>query len=325
MNKKFIFVIIMLLSISIVSYGICTIFNTTEVENKKVATSFYPTYLITKNLLKDVPKVDVVNIADKVQGCVHNFQLTPKNMKTLEKSDVLIINGMGMENYISEVIGKVSNIKIIDSSVNIDGIEVDENDHHHHHHEHEKEEYDYEYKDKHNNDEEYNSHIWMSIDRYKKQVKNIADGLIKLNYLNEDKIKENEENYLKQIEELEKIKQDVFENIANKKIKTITFHDSFTYLLEDFNIEVLKNLDIENEAGLSAHETKEAIKLINENNIKYIIADNKLKKEIPETLEKETGARVIYLNALLENKEDDLNSYIKGMKENFEKLYKIGE
>ena len=310
MNKKFSLVMLMLVIISLISFVICNSVTPSNDYNKKIATSFYPTYLITENLLNDIDNVDVVNIADKVKGCVHNFQLTPENMKTLEKSDVLVINGMGMENYISDVISNVKNIDVIDSSLNIDGIENKCHIHHNHEESHE---------------EEYNSHIWLSIDRYKKQVNNIAKALCDLDYLSDDKIIQNRDNYLNRINSLEEKKKETYSKIADKNIKTITFHDSFVYLLEDFNIKILKNLDVESEAGLSAMETKEAINLIKENNIKYIIADKTLRKEIPETLQKETGVEIIYLNSLLQNESNDLDSYIKGMEENLIKLSEIGD
>lgn len=324
MNRKFILVIVMLLMISIVSGILCSTVNIEKEGKKEIATSFYPTYLITENLLKDMDNIKVVNIAENVQGCIHNFQLTPENMKTLENTDALVINGMGMENYITDLVSKVKTIHLIDSSIGINPLES--NGHHHHeiedNHEHENM---IKLEQKHEHNHVHNSHIWLSLDNYKLQVENISKGLEKIEYVDKIKLESNKKEYLQKVESLKKQKDELSSKLKDKHVHTITFHDSFAYLLKELNIEVLKNIDVENQGGLSALEAKNAIDLINKHNVKYIIADQNLKREIPEVLEKETNVKVIYLNNIVQSKSKSLNNYISEMQSNLNKLNKIGE
>lgn len=322
MNRKFILVIVMLLIISIFSGLLCTTVNIDKKDKKEIATSFYPTYLITENLLKDMDNIKVTNIAENVQGCIHNFQLTPENMKTLENTDALVINGMGMETYITDLVSKVKSIHLIDSSIGINPLESNG---HHHHEKHEEEHDEIKAEEKHEHNHVHNSHIWLSLNNYEMQIENISNGLEKIEYIDKVKLESNKEEYLSKVESLKKQKDELADKLKDKHIHTITFHDSFAYLLKELNIEVLKNIDVEHEGGLSALGAKNAIDLINKYNIKYIIADQNLKKEIPEVLEKETDVKVIYLNNIVQSKSKNLDNYISEMKSNLDKLNKIGE
>ena len=58
-----------------------------------VVTSFYPIYITAINIAKDVPGVKIVNMTKPQTGCLHDYQLTPADLRTLEKSDVFVING----------------------------------------------------------------------------------------------------------------------------------------------------------------------------------------------------------------------------------------
>ncbi len=325
MNRKFILVIVMLVVISLLSGILCNTVNNNKKEVKQIATSFYPTYLITQNLLENMDNIEVVNIAKNVQGCIHNFQLTPENMKVLENTDALVINGMGMETYITDLISKVKTINIIDSSIDINPLESSGH-HHHHHNEHSHVEIHGEEKEEqHEPVSSYNSHIWLSIDNYEKQVTNVSKELSKIEYIDKEKLENNTNNYLAKVSSLKEKKEKLANKIKDKNVHTITFHDSFAYLLKELNIEVLKNIDIENQGGLSALEAKTAIDLIRKYDIKYIIADQNLQKEIPEVLEKETDVKVIYLNNIVQSKSKNLDNYIIEMNNNLEKLNKIGE
>ena len=62
----------------------------------KIVTSFYPMYLDTLNITRGVEGVEVVNLTPPQTGCLHDYQLTPEDMKTLEDADIFVVNGLGM-------------------------------------------------------------------------------------------------------------------------------------------------------------------------------------------------------------------------------------
>ena len=72
-------------------------------------------------------------------------------MKKVEDADVFITNGLGMENFLEKVINANANMKIIDSSKNIENTI--------------------------SHKEETNAHIWTNTEKYIQQIQNIKDGL----------------------------------------------------------------------------------------------------------------------------------------------------
>lgn len=76
-------------------------------------------YIETLNVTKGIPNVKVINMTKPQTGCLHDFQLTPEDLKTLEKANVFIINGAGMEAFMDKVIKQQPNIKVIESSKGI--------------------------------------------------------------------------------------------------------------------------------------------------------------------------------------------------------------
>ncbi len=130
----------------------------------KIATTFYPMYIIGLNLTDQMDQVEVTNLTDFTVGCVHDYQLTTDNMKLISTADVLIINGGGMEHFLEEIVKNYSRLQIIDSSEGISMLIHDE-------HEHSSD-------DGHEHQEEYNSHIWLDPQLYIKQIENVKGGLI---------------------------------------------------------------------------------------------------------------------------------------------------
>ena len=62
-------------------------------------------------------------------GCLHDYQLTPQDLKTLENADILIINGAGMESFLDDIISQYPNLEIIDASSGLNLLEDDIHSH----------------------------------------------------------------------------------------------------------------------------------------------------------------------------------------------------
>src|SRR5699024_8334738 len=51
----------------------------------KVVTSFYPMYLLTSNVVKDIDNVELINMTDSSTGCLHDYSLTTDNVRSEER------------------------------------------------------------------------------------------------------------------------------------------------------------------------------------------------------------------------------------------------
>jgi ABC-type Zn uptake system ZnuABC Zn-binding protein ZnuA len=87
-----------------------------------LATTF-PIYLFTRNVAKGREGVRVSLMIPAQLGCPHDYSLTPRDMEKLAHARVLVINGLGMEEFLGPPLQKANpQLTVIDSSQGIGGI-----------------------------------------------------------------------------------------------------------------------------------------------------------------------------------------------------------
>lgn len=79
--------------------------------------------LLTRSVAQAVPGVRVDLLLSPNLGCPHDYMMTPQDMLRISSADVLIINGLGMEDFLQKPLqeNKVS-AKIVDASQGIEGL-----------------------------------------------------------------------------------------------------------------------------------------------------------------------------------------------------------
>lgn len=299
MKKNIVIPLVLAIWTSIVLV-IASMVETKRDEKLNITTSFYPMYVATLNITDGVEGVQVTNLTKGTTTCLHEYTLTTEEMVTLVDSDVLVINGAGMEGFLSNVISNYSNLEIIDSSKGIELIEME--CHHNHEHEHE---------------ESYNSHIYLSIENYIKQIENITDELVKLDSNNKDKYLSNTREYIKDLEELKKDIASVVNRIENKNI--VVYHESFDYFANEFGLNVVSKIEKEHGEAASASEIVSVVKEIKEHGVKCIFVETGYNVSIANTIAKEAGVKVYELNPVTSGK-NDKDEYINIMRENLKVL-----
>lgn len=283
--------------------------NSTESNNKlTIVTSFYPMYISTLNIVKDIPNVEVLNMTTSQTGCLHDYSLSTKDLKTLSNADILIINGAGMESFLDDVIDKYSDLKIIEASKGIDLIEDTEHDDHTEDHDHE------------DHDHDVNPHVWVSISKNIEEVSNIAEELSSLDPNHANEYQNNANEYIAKLENLKTEMHSTLDNIAHKDI--ITFHEAFPYFAEEFGLNIVGVIEIEPDSEPSAKEVENIISIINEKNIKSLFTEPQYSSKIADTIAKETGASIYTLDPIVtgDSNEKAYNDYIIKMQENLNTL-----
>ena len=283
--------------------------NSTESNNKlTIVTSFYPMYISTLNIVKDIPNVEVLNMTTSQTGCLHDYSLSTKDLKTLSNADILIINGAGMESFLDDVIDEYSDLKIIEASKGIDLIEDTEHDDHTEDHDHEA------------HDHDVNPHVWVSISKNIEEVSNIAKELSSLDPNHANEYQDNANEYIAKLENLKTEMHSTLDNIAHKDI--ITFHEAFPYFAEEFGLNIVGVIEIEPDSEPSAKEVENIISIINEKNIKALFTEPQYSSKIADTIAKETGASIYTLDPIVtgDSNEKAYNDYIIKMQENLNTL-----
>ena len=176
----------------------------------RIVTSFYPMYIDAINITRGVDGVTVTNMTKPQTGCLHDYQLTTEDMKTLEKADAFIVNGAGMENFLDKVIKAQKGLTVIDASRGIPLLEEDG---------------------------EKNPHVWLSISRDIEQVKNIAEQLEEADPAHADAYAANAKAYIEKLTSLQAEMHASLDNVPHKEI--VTFHEAFPYFAEEFDLKII--------------------------------------------------------------------------------------
>lgn len=137
MKNKYVFVAVMLSSIVLVSTLLTSIYvrRSENMEGEKleetlIVTSFYPMYIATENVVEGIEGIRLENLSEPQTGCLHDFQMTPADMKLLSQADVFVVNGGGIESFLSDVAKAYPQLTIIEASEGISLME-DAEDHDH--------------------------------------------------------------------------------------------------------------------------------------------------------------------------------------------------
>lgn len=295
MKNKYVFVVVMLCVILVAGMGFTNLYvnyseGDTSKEELTVVTSFYPMYVAAMNVVGDAPGVKLQNLSEPQTGCLHDFQLTPEDMKLLSTADVFIINGGGIEAFMEDVAKAYPNLTIVSAC---------------------------EYLELLSDGDETNAHAWMSVAMYREMVQTIATGLAEADPDNRALYEENAGVYDSKLMQLEERQKTVV--AASEGTDVILFHEAYDYVADDYGMQVSCVMDLDEERQVSAGEVAEVLRAINEDGASLILAEELYGKSMAETVQKEADVSVIYLDPL--NRGDyEADSYLLGMEHNIELL-----
>lgn len=258
-----------------------------------IVTSFYPMYVATINITKGVDGVEVVNMTKPQTGCLHDYQLSTEDMKKLEKADVFVVNGGGMENFLDKVVSQQKNLKIIDASRDI-GLIADGN--------------------------EMNPHVWVSVSNAIAQVKNIAGELAAADPEHADAYRANALAYVEKLEALKKDMHAELDDLPHKDI--VTFHEAFPYFAEEFKLNIISVVEREPGSEPSPKELEDTVAQVRKLPVKVLFTEPQYSPGAAETIARETGAKIYSLDPVVtgEATESAMDAYINAMRKNADVL-----
>jgi len=246
-----------------------------------VITSFNPLYEFTKQIGKE--KIDVsILVPFGIEP--HDWEPTISDLQKIQSADLIIINGVGFENWIDNVEAINSDIVIVDTS---NGISIIQND----------------------------PHIWLNPVFAQTQVENIAESIIKLDFTNEKFYRENTDNYISKLDLLDKqIKQELTEC----KKDFIAFHDAFSYFAIQYGLNQHTIISSNQPHEEPSSRTLESIiNLAKDHDIKTIFAEEAANTRTSQVIANEIDGQVLVLSPL---EIDDSDNYISKMETNLVNL-----
>lgn len=296
MKNKYLFVLLMLICIALGGLGLTGVYvsrqdQRDQEQNLTVVTSFYPMYIAAMNVIGDTPGVTLENLSEPQTGCLHDYQLTPEDMKLLSTADVFIVNGGGIETFLTDVAKSYPDLQIIYGGENVEMLDD-------------------------------NAHVWMNMEDYKIQVETIANKLAETDSAHASQYEANAEAYCGRIQVLCNRARALREQIQGEPV--VIFHEAYAYVAQEYGLEVVGSMDLDEERQVSAGEVAEILNVIEEYHVPVVLAEQLYGESMGNTVEGESDAQVVYLDPLTRgNYEKD--SYLDAMENNMELLEKAFE
>ncbi|MFH1062888.1 MAG: metal ABC transporter substrate-binding protein [Candidatus Omnitrophota bacterium] len=258
----------------------------------KIVASFYPMYIMARNVAKDVPGVVVTNLTPPLTGCLHDYTITTNDMKKLSGADIFVANGAGMESFLNRIITQYPQIKIFQLAEGIPLIkgEGGEGD---------------------------NPHVWVSISNAIIEVNNLGTNLGKIDPAHAQIYRKNTAEYVAKLKTL--LQKMRLELAKYRGRKIITFHEAFPYFAQEFGFEIAAVIEREPGSEPSARELADTVDIIKKAGIKALFSEPQYPGRAARTIANETGAMVYTLDPAVIGP-DELNAYINIMEKNLEVL-----
>ena len=257
--------------------------NITHAEEKRIVTSFYPMYAITKEVVGDKHPVLMINSANGI----HGFEPSANDVKAIYEADVFIYHSDILESWAkkikknleqnpssSVVIIEASNGLAMEKVAGLENLEL--------------------MKGK-NEETLYDPHTWLDPIELGNEAKLIADALSQIDPSNKDYYQSQAKELCQQAQALVDKYTPLFEKATQKTF--VTQHTAFSYLANRFG---LTQLGI---AGVSGQEPSvqqlQAVKnFVDRYQVTTIFTEPLISDRAVQLIADETGANVLTLDPL---------------------------
>lgn len=260
-----------------------------------VATT-YPVYLFANSIVGDTEGVEVTQLITQEVSCLHDYTLTVTDMKAIEKADVIILSGAGLEDFMADALAQ-SNAAVIDCSAGAELLPASGHEHHD--------------AGEDGDAGHYDPHFWMTEDGALSMMNSICDGLSALDEPHAAAYAANRN------EAASLLPVDPLDGSTLSCPYLITFHDGFQYFAQANGLTLLKAIEEEEGSEASAAEIKEIVSLIKEYHIPAIFTEKSGSDATAQAIARETGVAVYQLDMIMSGSGQDVSAYVDAMNSNY--------
>lgn len=237
-------------------------------------------------------RISVTSIVGYNQDA-HVYQLTPNDIKKIQASRLLVLNGLGFEGASFNRVGKIKTVVATKGIRALSG------------------------GDHGNDPHAFNSPVLVKI-----YAQNIANALIEIDPKGKDYYNKRLISYLKSLTALDNWAKKTISAVPAEKRKVLTAHDAFGYLGKQYGIQFIAPQGVNTDSEASAKTVASIIKQTKTLKIKAIFAENIKDARLINQISKETGAKVVgkLYSDSLGTKNTVADTYIKMMQFNINAL-----
>lgn len=276
-------------------------------EKIKVVTTNSILYDMVKNVGGD--NVEIHSIVPIGQD-PHEYEVKPKDIKALTDADVVFYNGLNLEtgngwfkNALSQANKSYEDGSVVKVSKNVKPLYLN--------------------GAKEGDESKQDPHAWLSLDNGIKYVEEISKALIKKNDNYKDDIQSNTKDYIAKLEDLKKESHDKFNDIPKEQRAMITSEGAFKYFSKQFDIKPGYIWEINTEKQGTPEQMKQAVKFVQDNNLKHLLVETSVDKKSMQSLSEETNLDIygeVYTDSI-GKKGSKGDSYFNMMQENINTVH----
>jgi manganese/iron transport system substrate-binding protein len=257
----------------------------------KVLTSFTIIADIAKNIAGDAAQIESMT---KANAEIHNYQVTPSDIRRAHNADLLLYNGLNLERWFEKFFNNLHGIprEVVSNNIIPLGIGLGP------------------YKGK------PNPHAWMSADNASIYIDNIRAALVKHDPRNAEIYNKNAKRYSsKLLFALAPLRQQLNLIPPNKRW-LVTSEGAFSYLARDYQLKELYLWPINADAQGTPQQIRQVIDIIKEHNIKTIFSESTVSPKPAQQVARATNIHyggVLYVDSL-SNQQGPVPNYIELLK-----------
>lgn len=198
--------------------------------------------------------LSVAQVINDSVSCLHDYSLSVGQMEVLSGSDIVLISGGGLEDFMEPALR--SSKVVADCSSGIDFLGED-------------------------------PHIWLDPSRAAQMMQNIAAVLAEQYPQHAARIQENTAACLPRFEQLRQYGSDTLADISCRKL--VTFHDGFGYLADAFHLEIIAAIEEESGSEASAQTLISIMDLIRLHKLPAVFTERNGSEAAASVIEAEIG------------------------------------
>lgn len=277
-----------------------------EGKKLRVVTTILPVYCFASGVIGEQGTVE--NLLPANVG-PHDYQLSPSDLRKLKEADLVIFNGLGLDNWVLKAVGNAGSARAVELGKLFKGeiIEsgadhLDTADHKHGH-------------DHHHGPG--NPHVWLDPQLAMRCVTNILAAAQKANPAAAADYARNAEAFLAK---LKKLDADIAEKLAPVKEKPfITQHDAFPYFIRRYQLKLAGVVETTPDVSPSPRYLADLLRVIRDKKVPVIFNDAMGSARLSRQVARDAKIRTAELDTL-ERGKLQASAYEEGMRRNAETL-----
>ena len=237
----------------------------------------------------------------------HDWEPSTTDITGLERADVFIYNGAGMEHWAEDVTESLENkeLLVVEASQGVKLHAEEEHDHEGHSHSHGG----------------YDPHVWLDPHNAKLEMENIKNAFVQADPDNGAYYEANYDKWSKAAEELDRKYREALANFAGRQI--VTAHEAYGYLCSAYGLEQVGIDGLSPDQEPNPKRMADIIDFVRENQIRAVFFEELSGSKTVETVAAETGIRLLALSPLEGLSGEELEAgedYFSVMEKNLEQL-----